>query len=154
MENASQKHGRGRLIALLASALILAGLFFLWSREHVAAPAQALLTDDGRLFRLEVSDTAAERALGLGRRDALCPDCGMLFLFESPGEYGFWMKDMRFPIDIVWLSGDRVVHIERSVPADSEETYLPGTEADRVIELNAGQAAGLEAGEIVRIDLP
>lgn len=154
MENAPQKHGRSRLIAILASALILAGIFFLWSREHAVAPAQALLAADGRVFRLEVSETAEKRALGLGERDTLCPDCGMLFLFETPGEYSFWMKGMRFPLDIIWLSGDRIVHIERSIPADSGKTYFPGAEADRVIELNAGQAAGLDIGESVGLHLP
>ena len=73
----------------------------------------------------------------------------MLFVFDRPGEYAFWMKGMRFPIDIVWLSGHEVVHIERQIQADSLSIYAPAQPADRVLEFNAGAMDGLSVGDKV-----
>ncbi len=100
-----------------------------------------------KVFELEVAQTPEEHLRGLGKREEICSQCGMLFLFEKPEKQAFWMKDMRFPIDIVWLSGDKVVYIERAIPADSPHIFSPPEPADRVLEFNAGATAGLKTGE-------
>lgn len=74
----------------------------------------------------------------------------MLFLFDRPGRHGFWMKGMRFSLDIAWLLDDTVVHIERHVPWDTKETYRPDTAADRVLEFRAGTLDDISVGEKVR----
>lgn len=104
----------------------------------------------GEVFKLEIAETEEARSLGLGTRDSLCERCAMLFVFEKPEKHAFWMKDMRFPLDIVWLFENRVVHIERNVPADSREILRPEASADRVLEFNAGAAKDLETGERVQ----
>jgi uncharacterized membrane protein (UPF0127 family) len=104
---------------------------------------------DGTTFTLERADTDASRALGLGKRDSLCDTCGMLFVFDAPGNQGFWMKDMRFPLDIIWLMDDQVVHVERRVSPDSKEVYRPSVVANQVLEVGAGMADTLEVGERV-----
>jgi hypothetical protein len=77
----------------------------------------------------------------------------MLFLFEKPGTYRFWMKGMRFPIDIVWIRDDEVVGIEHNVPlpAAIPQTYTPPVPVAVVLELPAGDAArrGIEIGSRV-----
>jgi uncharacterized membrane protein (UPF0127 family) len=80
-------------------------------------------------------------------RDALPFDRGMLFVFEERGFPGIWMKNCRFPIDILWLDEDRrVVHVEESVPpckADPCPVYEPpnpGRQSAYVVEINARQA--------------
>lgn len=103
-----------------------------------------------QVYALEVATTDNERAVGLGERESLCSECAMLFLFERPGAYAFWMKGMRFPLDIAWLHDDRIVHIERRIPSDSTETYQSPIPANRVLEWNAGALDGVEVGDQVR----
>ena len=99
-------------------------------------------------YHLEIADSDEERALGLGGRESLCEYCAMLFVFGQAGKHGFWMKGMRFPLDIVWLRGDRVVHIERALTTENDtEVYSPSEAADRVLEFNAGAVPGLKVGE-------
>lgn len=100
-----------------------------------------------KAYALERALTNEERALGLGGRENLCRDCGMLFVFSEPALPGFWMKDMRFPLDIVWLLDDTVVHIERNVPFDSPDTFYPKNMANRVLEFNAGETKEITPGE-------
>lgn len=100
-------------------------------------------------YGLEVADSDSEREKGLGGRESLCAECGMLFVFEQPGQYAFWMKDMRFPLDIIWLSGDRVVFAAHDVEPDFSGVIEPGVFADQVIEINAGAVRGLNIGEKV-----
>lgn len=122
-------------------------------------PTLAEATLRGRTFTIEVADTAAKREKGLGDRDALAADHGMYFPFESEQYWVFWMKGMRFPIDIIWIRQGKVVDIEASVPPPKGlplETYSPIQPADAVLELNAGMAAeiGLEAGDAIDLRLP
>ena len=62
-------------------------------------------------LRLEVADTDASRTLGLSGRDSLDSGAGMLFTFDAPGIYPFWMKDMKFPLDMVWIDSGKVVDV-------------------------------------------
>lgn len=103
-----------------------------------------------KTYSLELADTDSERTKGLGGRDSLCVVCGMLFVFEQPGRHAFWMKDMRFPIDIVWLSGETVVFVARDVKPDFVGTIDPAVVADRALELSAGAASAVNMGETVR----
>ncbi len=98
----------------------------------------------------------AARAKGLSGRPSLAPHTGMLFVFETPGRYGFWMKDMKFPIDIVWIEGGRVVDIVEKAPPDDRPTrpvYYPRRPASRVLELPAGfsEKYGLKIGDMVEM---
>jgi uncharacterized protein len=78
----------------------------------------------------------------LGGRQSLPADDGMLLEFSKSATRCIWMRDMQFPLDIVWLNGDKqVVHIEESVsPRTYPRQYCPPTPAKYVIELNAGTA--------------
>jgi hypothetical protein len=108
-------------------------------------------------LRVLVADTPLHRFRGLGRRDALAPYDGMIFLFPEAGQYGFVMRDMRFPIDIVWVAEGVVVDIAQdvSIQPDASEfelsSYFPRIAADTVLELPAGWAAAhrLGIGDIV-----
>ncbi|MBU6427219.1 DUF192 domain-containing protein [Patescibacteria group bacterium] len=101
-----------------------------------------------------VSNNPAKRELGLSYRTSLPADAGMLFIFPSPGNYGFWMKDMNFPLDIVWVRSDRVVvGVERSVLPDTyPETFYPPSQIQFVLELNAGESDrfGIAAGTVLK----
>ncbi len=86
--------------------------------------------------------TEAEQTQGLSGRESLAPNEGMLFLFEKPARYSFWMKDMLFPLDIIWLDeGGRVVFIKKNMPPSTDpEVLTPTNAALYVLEVPAGTA--------------
>ncbi len=102
------------------------------------------VTLKGEKFMVEVADTPAERMQGLSGKNGLGMNEGMLFVFDEPGTHGFWMKDMKFPIDIIWISGDEVIYVLRSLNPDSYPTiFSPPSPVDKVLEVIAGTAIRL-----------
>ncbi len=106
-------------------------------------------------FVVEIADTDEKRIKGLSGRKSLSEDEGMIFVFDQPGMYGFWMKDMLFSIDIIWLSEEgRVVHIVKNAKPESfPEVFYPSSEAKYVLELPAGTAdrLSLQIGDEVKL---
>lgn len=88
----------------------------------------------------EVAEEESDMELGLGKRDSISDDGGMLFAFGVPDFWGIWMKDMKFPIDIIWLDENlKVVHIEKDVkPETYPEVFSPSEKAMYVLETNSG----------------
>lgn len=89
---------------------------------------------------VRVVDDEAERTKGLSGSGPLDDDEGMLFVFPVEDRYGFWMKDMNYPIDIIWLdSQKRIVDIKAGAePSTYPEVFSPGENARYVVELKAG----------------
>jgi len=138
----------------LLPVAIAVGIFLLVrsdrSVERVSdAPAGPSVEVGGRVFSVEIADTPELRRLGLGERDSLPEDHAMLFLFDTTGKYGFWMRGMRFPIDIAWIRDGRIVHIERHVSANFGESMYPDTPVTMVLETNAGALDGADIGSAV-----
>ena len=142
------------------------GAAFLVVALALAAPAAAappvipLTLPSGRILHSEVMVNDADRAMGLMYRNSLAPDRALLFVFETAGFHGIWMKNCKFPIDIVWLDEKRkVVHVAAAVPPCRGEpcpVYQPLRRADYVIEMNAGAArrSGARLGATVKFTLP
>jgi uncharacterized membrane protein (UPF0127 family) len=100
-------------------------------------------------IQAETAKTPAERQKGLGGRVCIEPDKGMLFVFDHPGHYAFWMKDMNFPIDIIWLdSSHQVVGLETNVKPSTYPDRFANKQklAQYVLELKAGRADNLRIG--------
>ena len=94
----------------------------------------------GKVIKADISDNNCKRELGLSGRKSLKDGTGMLFIFEKEANYGFWMKQMSFPIDILWLDKYfTVVGIEKNLSANTYPTVF-GQEylAKYVLELSAG----------------
>lgn len=93
---------------------------------------------------VEVVQTQTEVEKGLSGRERLDSESGMLFIFSKPDYYRFWMPDMNFPIDIIWINENRVVEISSDVSnefdAANPKFYTPSQPVDRVLEVNAGFA--------------
>lgn len=142
--------------AVLGVALV-ALAYFLWHAGNAAAPVEARRTVEiaGATLHVDVADTESLQERGLSGRSGLAPDEGMLFVFETDGEYSFWMKEMLFPIDIVWISSDgEVVFVSKNVsPVSYPASMKPDTPARYVLELPAGfaDAHGVEKGTKVRL---
>jgi uncharacterized membrane protein (UPF0127 family) len=109
-------------------------------------------------FEVEIVHMPAGRTKGLSDRDRLRPQTGMLFVFETGKASAFWMKDMRFPLDFVWIGNEcEVVDTTANVPPpDSPDSPLPIYESDPpaayTLEVNAGEVEqlGIQTGDSVR----
>jgi len=106
---------------------------------------------------VEVAATNAERTKGLGGRDSLAENEGMLFIFEDPGFYSFWMKDMKFPLDFIWIQGNQVKEIMENIPPPKNSSeilpiYQAGEPVDKVLEVNAGwvKSHDIKVGDKIR----
>ncbi len=106
-------------------------------------------------LKVDVSDDKEERSLGLSNRDSLPEDEGMLFIFDKPGKYGFWMKDMKFDLDIMWFNeyGEMIYFVEGVKPKDFPKTYEPPADSFSALEVNSGfiKEKNLKIGD--KIDL-
>ena len=109
---------------------------------------------DGKTFSVEVSDTKELLEKGLSGHAPISKSSGMLFVFQKPGNYGFWMKDMLFPLDIIWMDSRwRVVHIEEAVsPKSYPSVFYPGVDSLYAMEVNAGvvNSLGVKIGDIAK----
>ena len=111
------------------------------------------VTLDGVQLYVTIADTPAKQAQGLSGTASLPQDDGMLFVFPVEGKYAFWMKDMNYSLDILWLdSSGRVVYIAPDLsPSTYPNNYAPNTPARFVLEVNAGFVAqhNVQVGDIV-----
>ncbi|MFH1473120.1 MAG: DUF192 domain-containing protein [bacterium] len=99
---------------------------------------QYVIIGDTRV-NVEIAYSNAERVKGLSGRDGLNDGTGMLFIFDNAKIQNFWMKDMNFPIDIVWIdSNQTIVGLEKAIPPDSFPQIFPSpTKVMYVLELPA-----------------
>lgn len=90
----------------------------------------------------EVASEGADMVKGLSDRECLPEGAGMLFTYDLTGDYCFWMKDMQFPIDMIWLDEEKkIVTIKGSVSPDTyPQSFCPDKPAQYVLEVNAGVA--------------
>jgi len=107
-------------------------------------------------FTARVADDQAEREQGLSGSDQLENNEAMLFIFPEPDRYGFWMKDMEYPIDILWFTSDfELVHIaENATPESYPQTFIPPESAQFVLEITAFGADKFGLKEGMEIEIP
>ena len=112
---------------------------------------------DDLCLGVEVVSSSQDISRGLMYREGLDEGMGMLFIFGSESRHGFWMKNMKFSIDMIWIASDgRVVHVERSVPACGDGScrgYAPSEKAKYVLETRANFSAenGIDIGSMAAI---
>ena len=118
----------------------------------------------GKTINVEIADTEEKRKQGLSgkQKDDFKDDSGMLFVFETIGRPIFWMVDMNFPIDIVWIANEKIVDIDVNVPHPESNTppnslprYSPSQSVEYVLEVNAGftEKHGIKVGDKVEFSL-
>jgi len=139
------------LIGIVIVALLAVSVSFVY--YTYSQPQTEQIEFDGVTFTVELATTPAAQQQGLSDRDSMPLDHGMLFIFGQQAEWGFWMHEMMFPLDIIWFnSSRRVVFIEQNLapctPA-SCPVYVPSTNAMYVLEVNAGFVAshGVKLGD-------
>ncbi len=124
------------------------------------APVVKQLQINDSKLNVEIADTQEKRGKGLSGRESLASDSGMLFIFPEASRHSFWMKGLTFPLDFVWIRGDRVVSVLQNVPIPSAgqpdsslPIYEPSIDIDKVLEINAGVIARLniKVGDRIKI---
>ena len=102
---------------------------------------------------VRIADTPKTQAQGLSGTDSLPDDQGMLFVFPQDGTYQFWMKDMKYALDILWLDdAGHIVYIKENLSPDTyPASFGPTAPARYVLEVNAGFVAAhnVQLGDIV-----
>jgi uncharacterized protein len=107
--------------------------------------SQPKITIKSHSFNLLLAKTDKEKQVGLSNTKLLSANQGMLFKFDKPDYYSFWMKNMKFPIDIIFIKNNKVVTVYSKVKPPTSVTdqlaiYQPLEPADSVLEINAGLA--------------
>lgn len=109
--------------------------------------------EDGTVVKAEVVASEQDREKGLMYRDGLGSDGGMFFVFEKEDKYSFWMKNVDFPIDIIWINEKgMVVDVQTAMPCTMHcKDYVPDYPVMYVLEVPAGFAGerGIKIGSII-----
>lgn len=127
----------------LALGVAFGGMPYLKKINAIEQRVQIKIND--QVILADVARTEKARQIGLSNRLELNVNEGLLFVFDEPGKYGFWMKGMQFPIDIIWVKDDRIVGLKERIPAepgvsDSDlKIYTPPEDIDKVIEVSSGR---------------
>ncbi|MBI2099795.1 MAG: DUF192 domain-containing protein [Candidatus Vogelbacteria bacterium] len=140
------------LITLLASLAVLVGLHPTEAKPPPSGGFASVVIGDTTI-KLELARTPAEQTQGLSDRTSLDERAGMLFVFPADQIPAFWMKEMRFPIDIIWLNVDgQIVDITPNLaPSTFPQTFSPKIPIRYVLEVNAGFAGrhDLKIGDFI-----
>lgn len=132
---------------LVASAVLLRLWQFHYSNTTIILKGQEL--------QVLLAKTPKQWYRGLGKRESLGKMNGMLFLFPFHEKHGIVMRDMQFPLDIIWLSGGVIVDMAPNVPVEPQDRpYLPRMTGNAVLELPAGsiERYGLRLGDRLEVE--
>ncbi|MBP6857738.1 MAG: DUF192 domain-containing protein [Candidatus Pacebacteria bacterium] len=133
-------------IYILAGGALLLVLFLLLNKQlntrnmSVNSIYDTTISISGVKIPVTIADTDEQREQGLSNTQYLEPNTGKLFVFNNPGDYGFWMKDMNYPIDIIWIDKNtKIIGISKDLrPETYPEIFYPPSEVVYVLEVNAG----------------
>ncbi|PIP28335.1 MAG: hypothetical protein COX29_01655 [Candidatus Moranbacteria bacterium CG23_combo_of_CG06-09_8_20_14_all_35_22] len=121
-----------KIISIFSCIFLAIAFFWHFYREN-----NKIIEINGQKFRVELVKTVQKQSQGLGGRENLAENEGMLFDFGKYGEYAFWMKDMKFNLDIIWIADDKIVHLEKNISHNYLKKINPKIMADKVLEINA-----------------
>ncbi|MFA7244977.1 MAG: DUF192 domain-containing protein [Candidatus Magasanikbacteria bacterium] len=119
----------------------LAIFLFFWQRYYWT---ETIVSLKDQKLEVLIADSIYRQQKGLGGRDSINPYDGMIFPFSFPSKHSFVMRDMSFPIDIVWFYKGEVVDIAPNVPIEPNKEeyeykkYTPRVDSDLVLELPSG----------------
>jgi hypothetical protein len=143
-------------LILLLSAV---GVSIFWMLSMNEDDYQKILTIGRAKLKVELASTSSEIQLGLSYREKLAEDHGMLFIMSGTRIQYFWMKDMKFPLDMIFISNMQVVEIRSEIPApiegqDGREIkVVSSVPADMVLEVNSGWSSvqGIKVGDAISL---
>lgn len=145
----------GLILALIAGVAI-----YQFSKNQITQmKTDAKVSFPKHTFSVETVKDSKAQQIGLTKYNSIKSDQGMLFVFDKPDTYSFWMKNMKFPIDIIFINGDSVVSfVENAKPVNADVAnppiYSPTDPADKVVEIQAGlvKKYNIKKGDKVKIE--
>ena len=147
-------------VILFIAVILIAGMFQMKdSVKNLPMRKMEVRVGNVKIFA-DIADNAILRTRGLSGRGLLPENSGMLFLFYKEDKYSFWMKEMNFPIDIIWIKNGEVLSIEKNAEPEpgvlfyNLQKYYPPEPVDTVLEINAGKADewGIKEGDKVSFE--
>jgi uncharacterized membrane protein (UPF0127 family) len=134
------------------SAIVLTGCLSPGLKKTITVSPDYNLIISQQKFNVELADTPAKQVQGLSGRESLGESEGMLFILPETSTPGFWMLDMKFPIDIIWIKDQQIVDWVSAWPVSAGEQlpiYYPPQPVNQVLEIKAGYAdkIGIQKGE-------
>ncbi|MDP3245081.1 MAG: DUF192 domain-containing protein [bacterium] len=143
---------------LLPVIIVIMVVIFIYLRWNMNRPKYGEVIINNTSIKIELADTIGKQKQGLSGRPTLPDSQGMLFPMGLPDRYNFWMKDMNFPIDIVWIYQSKVIDITENLapPRGYEQpaSASPKEPADMVLEVTAGfiKEHNIQIGNEVRVN--
>lgn len=132
-----------KIIYLVSLILIIFFIFYIQTKQDIKNICgkyhQKEIQINSNNIIVDIADNDCKRELGLSNKISL-NNKGMLFIFENSGNYSFWMKDMNFPIDILWMDDNfNVIGIEKNLATSTyPETFGKEYISKYILELPAG----------------
>jgi len=151
-----------KIIIIFVLLLFLFGGFIFYqfgNKTTSKMKTSGKVTIGNQVFETEVVRSDKDKQIGLTKYSFIAPNQSMLFIFDQPGFYAFWMKGMKFPLDMIFIQGETIVSFAENVapPANNTEpkTYAPESSADKVLEINAGlvKKYNIKKGDKVKIQI-
>ena len=143
---------KNKIFIFLAIILVLTFYLAIFEKET----KQVCINE--KCFKVEIADNNSERMIGLSKYESLPENQGMLFIFPVEEIPGFWMKDMKFPIDIIWINKNlEIIGFDKNLQPCEEnkncEVYYPTKKIKYVLEINSGlsEMNNFEIGDRVKV---
>jgi uncharacterized protein len=140
---------------ILSIIIVIILLFIKINYLNVSLPNAEI---NNHVFSLYLATTPKDQEIGLAKFNKIDTNQGMLFIFQKADLYSFWMKNMHFPIDIIFINKNKVVDIFKNVPVVKNgvlPVYTTHVKADKVLEINSGLSDQykIKVGSNIKINL-
>jgi len=147
------------LIVLLLFLLLAGGIVFYQFQSYGNVKTNGKVTIGKNVFNIETVKSEKDKQIGLTKYKSIKENQGMLFAFDTENKYSFWMKNMKFPIDIIFINNDEIVdYVENATPPapDTEPaTYEPQLPVNYVLEIKSGlvKKYNIKTGDKISIEI-
>ena len=125
--------------AVVIIIFVLSFIYYVRNQEKI----KNVCIEDKKCFAVELAQTQREMILGLSNRSSLNLNSGMLFVFDAENIPYFWMRDMQFPLDIIWINQNmKIVGSEKNLQPCNRycSLFKPNSNVKYVLEINANQS--------------
>jgi len=142
-------------LSILGLLILINIIFLLFFYKNIREERRiSTIKINQQIIKAEIVSNASDQYSGLSNRVSLCADCGMLFVFPDKQDREFVMRNMNFPLDIIFLDNGKIINIAANLKPEGNSPvtrYKSLAPANQVLELNGGYSEkyGVKAGDMV-----
>lgn len=145
---------KNRKLFILIFLILILGTLWFWIFWNDKPNEKRSVRIRSAVIKVEVVDTPWAQYQGLSNRSSICATCGMLFIFPDRKIRDFVMRDMKFSLDIIYISNGEIIKIDANLPPEGSQPqniYSSGSAADKVLEVRAGfcEKNGIRVGDSI-----